>query len=141
MRVALYRGSYYALWRENGTVRRRALRTKDLAEATAAMETFSHKPAARVEPDRVYFIRCGKFVKIGIASDPEHRMGTMKNANPYPLSLVGTMEGGAALESELHNTFQEYHHSGEWFLIRGRLDKYLRAMAARHDRARGKLAK
>jgi hypothetical protein len=132
MRAVLYRGSYYAVWQQNGTIRRRALRTKNLVEATAALDTFSHKPAPRAEPNRVYFIMCGKFVKIGIAADPELRMANMQNLNPYPLSLVGTMEGGASLEAELHNAFSEYHHSGEWFLVHGKLAKYLRSLAERH---------
>src|ERR1700720_4567825 len=137
MRAVLYRGWYYAEWRLDGIQRRGALRTKSPIEATALLETFSHKPSGRSEPNRVYFIRCGKFVKIGIASDPELRMLNMRNANPYPLSLVGTMEGGAALETDLHNAFSAYHHSGEWFLIQGKLAKYLRSFSERHARKPG----
>lgn len=45
MRLKLYRGRWYAVWREGGTTRRAALRTKDRAEAERALADFKKVPA------------------------------------------------------------------------------------------------
>lgn len=42
-RAVLFRGWYYAAWREQGTVRRASLRTKDAATAKLALKAFSEQ--------------------------------------------------------------------------------------------------
>jgi hypothetical protein len=36
-------------------------------------------------------------------------------ANPYPLKVLATMEGGKQIESSLHDRFADAFHRGEWF--------------------------
>lgn len=42
-RAVLYRGAYYAAWRENGVIRRQALRTKDHSVAEQALREFAEQ--------------------------------------------------------------------------------------------------
>jgi integrase len=44
MRITLYRGWYYATWRENGETKRRALRTQDRAVAAQLIADHASKP-------------------------------------------------------------------------------------------------
>ncbi len=68
----------------------------------------------------VYAIRCGDWIKIGVASNIESRMGAMRTNCPYPLALVGSRRfpnASAALRVEklLHQELAGQRHMGEWF--------------------------
>lgn len=64
----------------------------------------------------VYFAKCQSFIKIGFALHSVHeRLDCLRNANPFPLTLIGALPGAITLEKELHRIFLPYHHRGEWF--------------------------
>lgn len=65
----------------------------------------------------VYFIQQGDDgpVKIGVATDPQERLGALQIGNPDPLYLRQAVPGSFPLEYELHSRFGEWHVRGEWF--------------------------
>jgi hypothetical protein len=68
----------------------------------------------------VYAIRCGEFVKIGFAGDPEKRRKSLQVGNPEEVEIVHleSLSSRAAAqkrEAELHQRFAEYAVRGEWF--------------------------
>lgn len=64
---------------------------------------------------KVYFIRSGYMVKIGIAEFPKERLKALSTGNGNQLELIGSCDGGRQLEKELHNRFAHLRTSGEWF--------------------------
>lgn len=63
----------------------------------------------------IYFIRCGKFVKIGFSHEPEARKRELELGNPEDCILVGMHEGTIEDEKHLHRYFLSHHHRLEWF--------------------------
>jgi hypothetical protein len=63
----------------------------------------------------VYAIRCGDYVKVGVAKNPMRRLSDLQTAVPYRLELIGLMVGGFEVEKRLHRLMAESHHRGEWF--------------------------
>jgi hypothetical protein len=64
----------------------------------------------------VYFAKCQDFVKIGFAVHSVHnRIAVLQNGNPFPMILIGVLQGSISLEKELHKIFLPYHHKGEWY--------------------------
>lgn len=67
---------------------------------------------------RVYFIRVQPSgpIKIGITSnDPADRIDALQVGCPWPLKLMGTIEGSYGNESFLHDKFAVLRMAGEWF--------------------------
>ena len=71
----------------------------------------------------VYFIRRGRqaVIKIGISSNPLHRLSSLQTAADVPLSLIGFIPCLSArakdLERRLHAHFKDKHRHGEWFSL------------------------
>jgi hypothetical protein len=64
----------------------------------------------------LYFIRCQKFVKIGIAVDVPARLVQLQTGNPHALTVLAVQQDVAeTLEGRMHTAFLEDHHNGEWF--------------------------
>lgn len=63
----------------------------------------------------LYFIRSGQYVKIGISEAPHRRIASIQTSNPDELEVLAVVEGGAALEAEMHRRFAALHYRGEWF--------------------------
>jgi Meiotically up-regulated gene 113 len=64
----------------------------------------------------VYLIQGGPYFKIGwSASDPGKRLRNLCTASPYPLTLVGWIDGTRADEDRLHKEYEAKHQHGEWF--------------------------
>lgn len=76
-------------------------------------------------PNHVYFIRCGDFVKIGVASCVATRLRTIKAMNPRPVEVVHVVVGKQPVEREFHLRFAAYRHLDEWFRIEGELADFL----------------
>lgn len=79
------------------------------------------------DPVFVYVIKGGPFIKIGISSDINARIGQLKTGSQYPISLAyyrGCESRPDALlwEKTLHNRLSKYRHKGEWFYIHDRID-------------------
>jgi transposase len=85
-------------------------------------------PKARVRRGVVYFVRNGvrERVKIGFSTGHKSRIGSLQNASPDRLSLIGTIPGSVKLERKMHARFKAYRETGEWFRIEGTLAKFLK---------------
>ena len=64
---------------------------------------------------RVYFISCGRYVKIGVTMQVERRMEVLAASNPHELKLIGHLPGSRQAEQELHHILKAYRHRYEWF--------------------------
>lgn len=74
---------------------------------------------------RVYFVRGGNLVKIGVAEKPIDRLAALQVGSPVPLILVGELPGDERYERLLHSHFGEYAVHGEWFRCAGRLADFI----------------
>ena len=64
----------------------------------------------------VYIVTDGKYFKIGYTDGAvEARIDALQTGNPNRLILVHQMDGGRALEKELHGAYAAKRLSGEWF--------------------------
>ena len=66
---------------------------------------------------RVYFIQESGMgaIKIGISKHAQVRRRELQDSIPYDLTLLGTVEGGRAVEAVTHSLFAHAHLRGEWF--------------------------
>jgi hypothetical protein len=80
-------------------------------------------------PNHVYFIRCGDYVKIGVASCVVSRLRTLEAMNPLPLEVVRVIAGKRDVERAFHVRFAAYRHRDEWFRVEGDLADFLGADA------------
>lgn len=69
----------------------------------------------------IYFITNGTHVKIGMTKDNgtlKTRIATLQIGCPEKIRVLLLAEGGYGLEKTIHNRFNEYNSSGEWFNFR-----------------------
>ncbi len=76
----------------------------------------------------VYFVAAGERVKIGWSRNVVARISQLQTANPEPISLLGVMPGGLALERQLHRQFHDARLAGEWFEKTPELVAYIAAI-------------
>lgn len=76
----------------------------------------------------IYFIRCGKFIKIGFSKNPATRLKELQTANPNKLVLVATMPGNLQTELSLHEIYKNKRVRGEWFKYEGMLKRSIMAI-------------
>ena len=55
----------------------------------------------------------------------KHRLKGLDTANPFPVELIATMEGGQELEMELHERFAVHRIKGEWFVFSDEIKAFL----------------
>lgn len=74
-------------------------------------------PIAPGATESVYVIAASDspLVKIGRSADVPKRLAQIQRMSPAALSVLGTFQGGAQLETALHQTFREHRVHGEWF--------------------------
>lgn len=79
---------------------------------------------------KVYFIVGPGRIKIGYTSQPERRLNDLRNSDMEQLSLIGSIDGGRALEKKIHALVSYYQIKGEWFRdcpeVRGVIDRAMR---------------
>lgn len=63
----------------------------------------------------VYFVWCEGFVKIGRTLDIKERLSDLRTGNPFPITVLGVIEGTKKLESQLHKKYRNQKVHGEWF--------------------------
>lgn len=63
----------------------------------------------------VYFIRAGKFIKIGFSTRPMERLAALQTSHPGKLEILGTRQASRDFEGELHAHFASLRARGEWF--------------------------
>lgn len=76
----------------------------------------------------IYFIQVKQkaYVKIGFTSKcPLGRMAHLQGGNPFPLRLLGYIDGPQEIEGKLHRRFCRHRMKGEWFRREGRLKAFL----------------
>lgn len=76
----------------------------------------------------VYFIRAGLAgpIKIGRSHRPHARLDDLQASSAEQLELLLAIDGGAALERELHERFAAHRLRGEWFAPAPALLHYIR---------------
>lgn len=88
---------------------------------------------ANAAPTRagIYFVQQGADgpIKIGKANNVRDRMRGLQTSNPYPLRLLGVVDGGMSEEADLHRRFADARMQGEWFRPDASILQYLRAAA------------
>ncbi len=86
------------------------------------------EPPPPLEPV-IYFARCGEYIKIGFTrGKAQQRLKGLSTANPLPVELVATTPGGQDLERELHQRFNAFHWSGEWFVFSDPIREYIASL-------------
>jgi len=65
----------------------------------------------------VYVLECNGLYKIGFSCQPRQRVAAIQTSNPFPVVLVGTVEGGRAVEYSWHTHFHSKRVTGEWFAL------------------------
>lgn len=70
---------------------------------------------------KLYFLRCGDYLKVGVADDIVARVRIFKIGNPYPIALDAyrTIPATLAIQIEkaVHAALSHNRHEGEWFQI------------------------
>jgi hypothetical protein len=74
---------------------------------------------------RVYFIGCDRFVKIGFTDRLTGRLRELRAATPYSLDVLAVFAGNQGFERELHKRFAGLHHQREWFHREGALASFV----------------
>lgn len=80
-----------------------------------------------IRGQKVYFIKAGDTVKIGIAKNPHDRLRTLQVARPERLELLAVIAGGEKREAALHRRFSKHSIGGEWFRLEGELKTWIEA--------------
>ena len=74
----------------------------------------------------IYFIRQGKFIKIGYSVNPNERIKDLQTGSPVKLHLQATMEGCFKTEKGLHKLFEHLKSKGEWFRYTDEMKNFIR---------------
>jgi hypothetical protein len=78
----------------------------------------------------VYFMRTAdpRWVKIGVARDPEARRRELQGGNPFRIEVAALIEAEAPFEVEnfLHRRFKHLRSQGEWFRMDADLRRLIR---------------
>lgn len=67
----------------------------------------------------IYFIKCGRFCKIGTSLNPQERLKELQTGSPHKHVLKATIPGNYQTENALHLVFCGQHVTGEWFRYDG----------------------
>jgi len=84
------------------------------------LSLFDDNDPPRWEPSGkriVYFIECGKFIKIGFTSrSVEERLREHATGNPTPMHIIGSIQVAEDEDDRvMHRRFAKFHAHGEWF--------------------------
>jgi hypothetical protein len=84
------------------------------------------------EDSYLYFIEAvgTDYIKIGRSGNPEKRKQQLATGSPNELALLGAISGGAELERELHQKFDNLRERGEWFRSSGELREFIKQATA-----------
>lgn len=63
----------------------------------------------------VYFIKCENYVKVGYTANMKQRFKKYVTENPFPLKVLGIINGGYDVEKKIHKQLETWWHRGEWF--------------------------
>jgi hypothetical protein len=71
----------------------------------------------------LYFVRVGRHLKIGHATNMASRMRSISCHAPTPPEIVGIIKGAGADEGEWHRRFSHLRSNREWFKITSELKR------------------
>ncbi len=63
----------------------------------------------------IYFLKANNRIKIGYAIDPTQRIPSIQTSSPFDLEVLLIIDGNYDRERELHQKFETFRKSGEWF--------------------------
>lgn len=66
---------------------------------------------------KVYFIRIGKCIKIGVSTNLKKRLKTFEGSSAENITLIACFDGSFRHEKLLHDIFKEYRVRNEFFRI------------------------
>lgn len=91
---------------------------KELADASPLVRQNIQRADQRLDElranRRVYFIRDGDELKVGIAVDPDARLSSIKTSRPNAV-LLGDIAWIPGAESLLYDLLKPHHIDGEWY--------------------------
>lgn len=76
----------------------------------------------------IYFVKCGRAVKIGYTNDIKKRLSELQSANPVKLKLMAVTPGTQGLEKIFHEVLAPWKIHGEWFHTSNKLKSPLRKL-------------
>lgn len=78
----------------------------------------------------IYFVQGEStgLIKIGLATDPLHRIRSLQAASPDKLIMLKIITGDKKTEFELHRRFQADRKHGEWFCPSHRLISFIESL-------------
>jgi hypothetical protein len=82
-------------------------------------------------PERLYIIgdTDGRFVKIGIAREPESRLSSLQTGCPHKLIILALFNiPNAKVERKLHACLSPYRIQGEWFELTGEVSATIKEL-------------
>lgn len=79
--------------------------------------------AAQVRECWVYYVRCGRLIKIGMTTNLANRFGSIR-----PNEVLAIEPGGLELETAMHRQFAELRAGGEYFHPGAALQKHVREL-------------
>lgn len=117
------------------------IRAQHMAGAAAALSGAADRRATRpLLIEFVYFVRCGRFVKIGRANNIERRINEIQTHSPATVEFIAAFRGGATEEFSLHSRFNHLAERGEWFREDADLALLTKELAACPTSAAAKVA-
>lgn len=63
----------------------------------------------------IYFLKANNRIKIGYANDPSQRIPSIQTSSPFDLEVLLIIDGNYDTERELHQKFETFRKSGEWY--------------------------
>lgn len=66
-----------------------------------------------------------KLCKIGFSNNPEKRLKEVQTGCPFELTIHKVVKGDIQMERTFHKIYKEYKSNGEWFFIKGELERFL----------------
>ncbi len=73
----------------------------------------------------IYVMECAGFVKIGLTQNPNSRLAICQTFSPFPVRLIGFLEGTRQQEAALHAKLSAHRVRGEWFRMEGAVADYI----------------
>lgn len=96
-----------------------ALSISPTALSVVALLNAMPEGSLRRPGDKVYFIRCGGYVKIGYTRGAvEDRMNEFALGNPFKLDVLAIVRGPSSMEQSIHILLNRWHKGREWFVMR-----------------------
>jgi Meiotically up-regulated gene 113 len=78
----------------------------------------------------VYFIRIGKWIKVGITGNLDRRLKEFATSTAEPIQVLATFPGGRLEERRLHEALAASRRHGEFFESDMRLSGFIERIAA-----------